>query len=434
MSQPNPALRKPRRRLVITVRVLMLLVLIVAAGLAWKVNRAHVQRQAVARIRQAGGSVSHDYTYTLAESSWAPDWLRRLESVTIEYSLPVGAGSDAQPGETGTIRSFRFYGVNPNTLPSVTGSIHISISANGVKTAPLPSFEKIDSMALNEIELANFYACAFDDEMASATAAVLLESAAIKGDPSVEAAMLAANLSAQSNSTRKTAAPDNDNRALWKRLERYNTYASPWQPAWLQRLIGDEYFQEVVSAGFHLPVTDDQLAPVAGLDRLRELSLGKARNLTDAGLAHLAGLSQLQELEIGYAPGITDAGLAHLAGLAQLRKLYVHDAPGITDAGLAHLSRITELRDLNLSSTGVSGPGLAQLASLPHLQELRIYPIKDSGMPGLANLTALRELNLLSNPITDAGLAHLSGLTRLQTLNLSTSRFTNEGLRGTWQA
>ena len=51
-----------RRRWVrVSVRALMALVLIIACALGWIVNRAHVQRDAVAVVRKSGGSVWYEF-------------------------------------------------------------------------------------------------------------------------------------------------------------------------------------------------------------------------------------------------------------------------------------------------------------------------------------------------------------------------------------
>jgi hypothetical protein len=49
-----------RRRLRISVRGLIVLVLIIGAGLGWIVQGARVQREAVSAIRRDGGVVSYD--------------------------------------------------------------------------------------------------------------------------------------------------------------------------------------------------------------------------------------------------------------------------------------------------------------------------------------------------------------------------------------
>ena len=48
------------RRVRISLRGLMVVVLVIGGGLGWVMQRARVQREAVAAIRRAGGSVLYD--------------------------------------------------------------------------------------------------------------------------------------------------------------------------------------------------------------------------------------------------------------------------------------------------------------------------------------------------------------------------------------
>jgi hypothetical protein len=86
------------RRLKISVRVLMLLVLTVGVLLAWRVNRARRQREAVEAVKEFGGEVYYDFEFVTGplktpQATWgpnprwgrqtpgrnppAPNWLRR---------------------------------------------------------------------------------------------------------------------------------------------------------------------------------------------------------------------------------------------------------------------------------------------------------------------------------------------------------------------
>jgi mRNA interferase HigB len=59
----NPSLAQPskrRHKIRLSVRALLLLVLLIGGGLGWVVNRAQVQREAVAVIEAAGGRVGYD--------------------------------------------------------------------------------------------------------------------------------------------------------------------------------------------------------------------------------------------------------------------------------------------------------------------------------------------------------------------------------------
>jgi hypothetical protein len=58
MSAQIPSPRKSRRRLAITLRVMMLLTLVLAGGLSYKVRRTQRQKRAIAHIKRAGGEFS----------------------------------------------------------------------------------------------------------------------------------------------------------------------------------------------------------------------------------------------------------------------------------------------------------------------------------------------------------------------------------------
>ena len=63
-----------------SMRGLIVLVLVVGGWLGWLVRTAHIQRQAVAAIQQAGGSVIYDWAWKDGERipngrPWAPQWL-----------------------------------------------------------------------------------------------------------------------------------------------------------------------------------------------------------------------------------------------------------------------------------------------------------------------------------------------------------------------
>ena len=82
-------LRPWRPRLRLSVRVLMILVLLLGGGLGWVEHRARIQREAVAAIKRAGGSVGYDDAF-LGESAQcpaaAPGWkVWLVDHVGIDY-------------------------------------------------------------------------------------------------------------------------------------------------------------------------------------------------------------------------------------------------------------------------------------------------------------------------------------------------------------
>jgi hypothetical protein len=75
-----------RRILLFSVRGLIVVVLMIGAGLGWLVRSAHIQRDAVAAIERAGGSVNYDWqwsngVYFPFGEPWAPLWLVDLTGV-----------------------------------------------------------------------------------------------------------------------------------------------------------------------------------------------------------------------------------------------------------------------------------------------------------------------------------------------------------------
>ena len=75
----------PRRRWFrLSLRGLMILILIIACGIGWKVSRDRSERQAVEAIRAAGGMVLYDYQY-----STDPEVFRRLNGVKEPAAPPL---------------------------------------------------------------------------------------------------------------------------------------------------------------------------------------------------------------------------------------------------------------------------------------------------------------------------------------------------------
>jgi len=106
-------------------------------------------------------------------------------------------------------------------------------------------------------------------------------------------------------------------------------------------------------------VTDTGLAHLKRISKLKGLFLDHCPYVTNAGVAHIQGLTRLETLWLN-GTQVTDAGLGHLHGLTGLGELYL-DGTQITDAGLPHLQRLAGLKQLCLTNTQVTDAGLAQL-------------------------------------------------------------------------
>ena len=81
----------------------------------------------------------------------------------------------------------------------------------------------------------------------------------------------------------------------------------------LRKLLGDDFFDNIIKATLPPTAGDVDLACLAALPNLDTLDLS-GTNVSDAGLANLEGLPQLTFLNLDQTK-ITDAGLQHLKGL-----------------------------------------------------------------------------------------------------------------------
>lgn len=104
-------------------------------------------------------------------------------------------------------------------------------------------------------------------------------------------------------------------------------------------------------------VSDDNLAQVAMLPRLRSLNLHR-NDFAGPELRHLAALPNLQELRIG---PIKESVVPSLAGCNSLQVLRISLSPDFTDRGLSLLPPLPNLRTLYLYRTGTTEAGVHEL-------------------------------------------------------------------------
>jgi hypothetical protein len=239
----------------------------------------------------------------------------------------------------------------------------------------------------------------------------------------------------------------------WHRKNPFLTPGGPTEPpgpVWLRKMLGDEYFQEVVGvtipdlehgpAPAHAPpppspdepldsprrkalhervrqnreaeeaLAQDELACLEGLDRIESLTLYHPP-LNSAGLERLGRLTSLKDLSISWP--LNAEGLAQVAKLSNLEKLYAYFKLG-DDSKLALLERLPRLKSLTLIKIDAS---------------IATDKITDASLARLGQLQHLNDLSLDGSEITDAGLAHLKGLRQLESLCLDDSaRITDAGL------
>jgi hypothetical protein len=118
----------------------------------------------------------------------------------------------------------------------------------------------------------------------------------------------------------------------------FDATAQPPGPAWLRRLVGENFFGEVENVEFPAEIRSP---------------------IVDADLVRLGSLTNLKSLELRNTE-IGDAGLANLEGMTRLRALDLSETR-VTDAGLVHLKRLTTLTWLDLRRTNVTDAGRAEL-------------------------------------------------------------------------
>lgn len=150
---------------------------------------------------------------------------------------------------------------------------------------------------------------------------------------------------------------------------------------------------------------DADMAPLASLSNLEELSLGEGRSIDGTFAAYLADLQRLQKLTPGSAS--TDEGLANIARLTNLTVLYL-EGP-FTDRGMRHIGSLTKLRTLSIISGHVTHEGVAVVARLPRLSCLFLTTpgLTDDGIPAILHCAALEALHLSTTCVTDGGLQYL---------------------------
>jgi hypothetical protein len=191
-------------------------------------------------------------------------------------------------------------------------------------------------------------------------------------------------------------------------------YKKALAPAWLQKAIGEEYFQVVDSVDFATnvgrkqgsqepKVNDAALANLAGLASVKTLELGNNESVGDEQLKYLRPLTGLRVLYL-YRTAVEGPGLAELVDLPELEAINLFRTP-VDDRAAVHLGKMAGLRFLGLADTNVTDAGVRELASITNLRILTLdrTAITDAAIPDLAKLKQLEELDLIDAKITAEG-------------------------------
>ena len=442
--------RFPRTRL--SLGWAMIGVLVVGCVLGWIVTRVRVQAEVVAEIERSGGTVRYDWQghFSRSENRVIPDrpiteWL--LKSLGPDYFSNVDIANIGDVPKTPAIdRGFanklgRLYRLETLRFPSrssiddaglsqlsgLTELQDLDLSCSGWTGAGLvhlARMQKLEWLRLGSTPLR-------DEHLEALSGLTKLAELSLTGDRLSD---LGISHLAPLTGLKQLRIDDGD-----PRIVKGGKPATPTNPEGLVEVPGE---QLVITsrgltalssmAGLHtLQLSSsriEDLSSIRGLKNLRTLSLPNA-SITDEGLAPIAGLSNLDDLVISGNPRLGDAGMAHLSSLTKLRSLSIVGT-AVSDAGLPAIARITSLRSLYLGKTRVTDAGLASLAGLKNLGHLMLSEtqVTGSGLRSLAGLTGLRSLSLIDAGVTDEGLAGIAQLTGLEHLSLWRTGVTVDGL------
>jgi Leucine-rich repeat (LRR) protein len=205
---------------------------------------------------------------------------------------------------------------------------------------------------------------------------------------------------------------------IWQGME-------PAGPAWLRKILGDDFFRTVVYAQ---PKDDASMLILKDLSEIRRLDLRNSQ-VTDTGMTVIKDLKRLQWLAIRHLP-ISDIGLINLQGLYQLQFLDMGDTK-VTDEGIKYLKDLSQLQSLDLWNIRITDKGLEQLNRLSQLQTLALNfsLVTDNGIKNLSAMTHLQKLDLRGTQVSDAGLEYLRRLPQLKEICLASTKVTDAGFQ-----
>lgn len=203
--------------------------------------------------------------------------------------------------------------------------------------------------------------------------------------------------------------------------------AKPWEPKWLQSLVGIDFFHDVfeidtigatMRVGFFLTEREKNIvAFLRYFPRLRQLHVSDG-HLDNDGTVVVARLKHLDFLSLNST--VNDDGVAHLRGMRSLKNLCLDHSCG--DGSLATAAKIPNLRFLILLSDRVTDRGLGELAGHPKIESLVLggenAQITDAGVAKLAQISTLESLSLAGPKITIDGLKPLQKLPKLKELHI----------------
>ena len=197
-------------------------------------------------------------------------------------------------------------------------------------------------------------------------------------------------------------------------------------PPWLCRIIGDEYFNEVVEATL-VANRSPKARPIvlADLPYLEQLYL---EGMSQEELQGSERLTRLRRLSVESANGVD---LSWFLLNRELEEIYLWPCQ-LTDADLRLLVEFPNLRSVQLDLDSVADlhSAIRHVSKLHQLEELDIISrrITDDDIAALCSLRKLTTLDLNVHKLTDQTLVLLQRLPNLESLSISGGSFTQAGL------
>lgn len=338
MDPSTPPLKvAPRRRMRVSLRVMMLAILCLAVFLGWQVNKARQQREAVAAVRRHGGWVYYDFQMVddkpvPGKQPWGPRWLRRALGdeyfqtvVSVNLYFDESDGSTPQNGDTRPCDDVLAFLATQHGLKSLN---MLGSQATDAGLAYLRNATTLERLLLQDESIIS------DSGVANLRNLVNLKTLGITKSNITDEGLL----------------------SLSKLTK-------------LKYLVLQDH-----------PFSDRGLAAIQDMDGLEYLCIGggveRRSKISDDGLKYVASKTHLTHLILTYSD-VTDKGMRKLHGLSKLIQLNL-DGCTIGDDAVRSLSGLENLRYLTLSGTNVSDKGLKYLERLPELLFLGLTNCKVS--------------------------------------------------------
>ena len=187
----------------------------------------------------------------------------------------------------------------------------------------------------------------------------------------------------------------------------------------------------------------EQWEQIGGLSNLKKITVyGGAAGLNDATVSQLMKLKNLESLSADGAQ-LSDSGLRTLAGCTSFRSVsFFHLSfrmEGFTGEGFAAWEAMPNFEKLTVAGMSMGDAGLAAIAKIKSLKELRTWHTAQSEagnlmiatLPNLTSLMLGQRLPGGGKPpsLTDVSLQTIATIKTLESLEIGEAKFSLDGLR-----